>query len=578
LSKGSNEAHIKINNRMKNYSIPVNGEQAKAYELVALAKQNIATSSSKEEMRKVAEEFGSLGLTKWQALSLCFNYYQKDKVIPVAEKMSIFKEGVLNPKRNENCSEVLKTKEAKPFWEIDTKKGRRNIILETSDIVGLLTELGYYKFNKSKTGNVKLEGKILSEVDASDMQESVKSYLCKIDPRKLKKVKSHKEVWEFIINKKHLFNGTTLSYLPVLKESFHRDKKDEINLYLNYGYLLITSERIQYKSYVEMDGVVWKESIVKAPFSALNYSVSEYEIFLGNTQDNDKKRMDNTMKVIGHLMHRYNFHSNMKIACFTDELISMDANGGTGKNLTLELLAFIRSMVTINGKGLNLRNRFALMRVEDYHDIVLLNDIRKDLDLEDLYSHTTEGIETEQKNENSKSKNKTTTGKFAITANYRKLITSGSTRRRVVDVFYSNHYNYTHSVADEFNKEFFVDFNEEEWNQTITFAIRSAQLYLKEGLPENKSIEEESLELNTSREFVEFMDVIVSKEVKINRSGLNVRFKKKTGFKIGDKEFCKWAERYFKVKSIITKGFMNSNGKTYANKSGSYFYEIVANN
>ena len=49
---------------MKNYSIPVNGEQTKAYELVAIAKQNIATSSSKEEMRKLAEEFGSLGLTK----------------------------------------------------------------------------------------------------------------------------------------------------------------------------------------------------------------------------------------------------------------------------------------------------------------------------------------------------------------------------------------------------------------------------------------------------------------------------------------------------------------------------------
>ena len=75
-------------------------------------------------MRKVAEEFGSLGLTKRQALSLCFNYYQNDKIIPVTEKMSIFKEGVLNQKQNENCREVLKTKEAKPFWEIDTKKGQ----------------------------------------------------------------------------------------------------------------------------------------------------------------------------------------------------------------------------------------------------------------------------------------------------------------------------------------------------------------------------------------------------------------------------------------------------------------------
>jgi len=563
---------------MKNYVIPNTQEQTKAYELVAIAKQNIATSSSKEEMKKVAEEFGSLGLTKWQALSLCFNYYQNDKNTPVSEKMSIFKEGVLNPKRNENCSEVLKTKEAKPFWEIDTKKGRRNIIIETSDIVGLLTELGYYKFNKSKTGYVKLEGKILSEVDASDMQESVKSYLHKIDPRKLKKIKSHKEVWDFMINKKYLFSNTTIFCLPVLSESFHRDKKDEINLYLKYGYLLITSERIQYKSYVEMDGVVWKESIVKAPFSALNYSVSEYEIFLGNTQDNDKKRMDNTMKVIGYLMHRYNFHSKMKTACFTDELISGEANGGTGKNLTLELLGYLRSMVTINGKKLNLRNRFAFQLVEDYNDIVLLNDVQRNLSLEDLYSDITEGIEVEKKGLNATSKNRETTVKFAITANYRKLITSGSTRRRVVDVFYSNHYNDTHSVADEFNKEFFVDFNEEEWNQTITFAIRSAQLYLKEGLPENKSIEEESLELNTSKEFVEFMDVIVSKEVKINRSELRVKFEKKTGFKMGSKEFCKWAEKYFKVKRIITKGFENSNGKTYANKRGSYFYEIVANN
>ena len=562
---------------MKNYSIPVNGEQAKAYELVAIAKQNIATSSSKEEMRKLAEEFGSLGLTKWQALSLCFNYYQNDKVIPVAEKMSIFKEGVLNPKRNEINEIDLSSKKAKPFWKIDSKKGQ-GIIIEPSDLVALLSELGYYKFDKSKTRYIKLEGKIISEATANDMQSAVKKYLNEIPVKKLKKVKDHNEVWEFIINKKYLFRDVTLSYLNDLDLDFHRDSKNEINLYLKSGYLKITAENIQFKTYSELKGVIWRESIVKSPFSELNYGKSEYEIFLGNTQDNDKKRMDNTMKVIGYLMHRYNFHSKMKTACFTDELISGEANGGTGKNLTLELLGYLRSMVTINGKKLNLRNRFAFQLVEDYNDIVLLNDVQKNFSLEDLYSDITEGIEVEKKGLNATSKNRETTVKFAITTNYRKLITSGSTRRRVVDVFYSNHYNDTHSVADEFNKEFFVGFNEEEWNQTITFAIRSSQLYLKEGLPENKSIEEESLELNTSREFVEFMDIIVSKEVKINRSELRVKFEKKTGFKMGSKEFCKWAEKYFKVKRIVTKGFINSNGRTYANKRGSYFYEIVANN
>ena len=555
------------------YIIPVTEKQAKAYELASTKPKNY---SSKEEIKKVAQEFGALGLAKWQALSLCFNYYQNDKTISVKEKMLIFKEGILNPKRNTDDEIDLTPKKAKPFWKTDTKKGR-GIVIEPSDLVALLSDLGYYKFNKSKTGYIKLDGKIISEATANDMQLAVKKYLEEIQVKKLKKVKDHNEVWEFIINKKYLFRETTLSYLPNLDLPFHRDAKNEINLYLQTGYLKITSENILFKTYAELEGVVWRESTIEVPFTELNYQKSSYEVFLGNTQKNDKKRISNTMKVLGYLMHRYNFHSKMKIACFTDELISMEANGGTGKNLTLELLGFTRSMVVINGKRLNLRNRFTFQKVEDYHDVILLNDVRKNLDIEDLYSDTSEGIEVEKKGINATSKDRNTTSKFVITANYRKLVSSGSTRRRVVDVFYSDYYNYKFTVADEFQKELFNDFNQDEWNQVITFAIRCCQLYLKEGLPKSKSLEEEALEMSTPNGFVEFMDLVIQKERKIDRSTLRVRFQKESKLKVGSKEFCKWVEEFFKVRNVTTQGFINSNGKTYASKSSNYFYEIIPN-
>lgn len=561
---------------MNSYVIPKTEKQLRAYELVAMAKQKIATASSKEEMSRVAKEFGALGLAKWQALSLCFNYYQNDKTISVKEKMLIFKEGILNPK-NSTVSELKSiSKKAKPFWKTDTKKGQ-GIVIEPSDLVALLSDLGYYKFNKSKTGYIKLDGKIISEATANDMQLAVKKYLEEIPVKKLKKVKDHNEVWEFIINKKYLFREKTLSYLPNLDLPFHRDGKNEINLYLQTGYLKITFENIQFKTYTELEGVIWRESTIEVPFTELNYQKSSYEVFLGNTQKNDKKRISDTMKVLGYLMHRYNFHSKMKIACFTDELISMEANGGTGKNLTLELLGFIRSMVVINGKRLNLRNRFTFQKVEDYHDIILLNDVRKNLDIEDLYSDTSEGIEVEKKGINATSKDRNSNGKFAITANYRKLVSSGSTRRRVVDVFYSDYYNYKFTVADEFQKELFNDFTQDEWNQVITFAIRCCQLYLKEGLPKSKSLEEEALEMSTPNGFVEFMDLVIQKERKIDRSTLRVRFQKKSKLKVGSKEFCKWVEEFFKVRNVTTQGFINSNGKTYASKSSNYYYEIIPN-
>lgn len=561
---------------MKSYVIPKTIKQLRAYKLVAMAKQNIATSSSKEEMSRVAEKFGSLGLTKWQALSLCFSYFQNEKAISVNEKMSIFKEGILNPKRNLIDMIESTSKKAKPFWKVDIKQGR-GIVIEPSNLVALLSELGYYKFTKSKTGYIKLEGKIISEATANDMQIAVHNYLNDIPDKKLKKVKDHNEVWEFIINKKYLFREVTLSYLPSLNLEFHRDTKNEIHLYLKTGYLIITSKNIQFKTYAELDGVIWSESVVKAPFTELNYGKSDYEVFLGNTQKNNDRRVANSMIVLGYLMHRYNFHSKMKIACFTDELISREANGGTGKNLTLELLGFIRSMVVINGKRLNLRSRFTFQKVEDYHDIILLNDVRRNLDIEDLYSDTSEGIEVEKKGINATSKDRNTTSKFVITANYRKLVSSGSTRRRVVDVFYSDYYNYKFTVADEFQKELFNDFNQDEWNQVITFAIRCCQLYLREGLPKSKSLEEEALEMSTPNGFVEFMDLVIQKERKIDRSTLRVRFQKESKLKVGSKEFCKWVEEFFKVRNVTTQGFINSNGKTYASKSSNYFYEIIPN-
>ncbi len=560
---------------MKSFTIPVTKGQINAYQLI---KGKRPTISSKENMKKVAQNFGALGLPKWQALSLAFNYFRNVNSVSTQEKIQVLKNGILEHTESNKALIEEQDKAFKPFWKIDTKRGFAKVIVEPSDLVGLLTKLGFYKFKYAKSGYVKLEGNIITEIDLDDMQESVKEYLYKIPSKKLKKIKSHSEVWDFIINRKYLFRQTTTSYLPFLNEEFHRDKKDEINLYLENGFLKITHDNFLFKPYCDLQGIVWKNSIVKAPFTKLDYSLSNYEQFILNTQNGDLERMKNVMKILGYLVHRYNFHDKMKIICLTDEIISSEANGGTGKNLTLELLKFIRPTVTINGKRLNSRSQFVFQMVEDYHDVILLNDVRRNFNVEDLYSDISEGIEIEKKGINAKTKERDNTGKFVFTTNYRKLISSGSTRRRIVNVFYSNYYNSEFTVADEFRKMFFVDFDEKDWNQTFTFAIKCCQLYLKEGLPKSKSFIDETLELNTSKEFVLYMDEKLKKETRISRSKLRIDFQKEIEMNISAKEFCKWTEEYFRAKNIITKGFVNSNGKTYASKQSYYYYEIVPNN
>ena len=155
--------------------------------------------------------------------------------------------------------------------------------------------------------------------------------------------------------------------------------------------------------------------------------------------------------------------------------------------------------------------------------------------------------------------------KILASTNYTIRGQGSSFRDRLFEIEFSDFYNEGHRPIDDFERRFFDDWDDLEWNKFYNFMFECAKIYLSEGLiyPINVNLQLRKLIDSSSREFVEFMDEQNLSEGE-NKKTLYERFQRAYPdfLNLRSNTFTKWIKNYCSLKGL--KLYENrSNGKTY---------------
>ena len=299
-------------------------------------------------------------------------------------------------------------------------------------------------------------------------------------------------VFNSFVSKKKLIDTVFLSTLPTLQVKLHRDTKDKSYVYFLNGFVEVTKNSITLKSYKELNGYIWvgeikqynynpvvdKEALLKFNFIKFLTNVCSNP----ETKEFNKDRYYNVIIAIGRILHRYKDLSNTNAIAIT-EINTEDtgtSHGGTGKGLILQSIGKLRNVVSLNGRAYDPNNKFMFQNVEVDTDIVVMDDVNKRFDFENLFHHITEGLVLEKKNQKSYIFTIEDSPTLVILSNYAISTNSTSAKRRLFEVEIDRYYNDIRTPKSEFNEIFFTDWKDNDWNLFFEFMLNCLQLYLKD--------------------------------------------------------------------------------------------------
>lgn len=445
----------------------------------------------------------------------------------------------LNQENNDDKKEGIK------FWYRENDK----IKIEQRLFVSFLASLGIRKYFLGKDCIVvQINNNIVKEIETVNIKDMVMNYLDQLDEEPEEGIRK-----EFIQNKviamtSQLFNKQCYEFLPSLEGEFIKDTYIESYIFFKNGFVRVTKNGYKIKDYNELNGLIWENQKIEKNFSC-DEMESEFMLLCERICGDDKKRYYALISAMGYLMQGYQNPAKAKAIIFMDEKIDIGSNGGSGKSLVGTGIGHVRKTIRY-GKNFSF-DRFSYQAFEPGTYIMEFNDIRKNFSFEMLFTNITDNIVVEKKNKNQIILPLSDAPKILISTNHAIKGIDESTLRREFIIEFSDHYNMRHTPEDEFNKRFFDDWNEEEWNIFFNSMIRCIQFYLANGLLDYDRINlnKKNLAEHTSEDFIEFM---TEKEIGIeyNKSTIHKEFVEiyKDYDKLPQKTFTEWIKAYAKMK------------------------------
>lgn len=406
---------------------------------------------------------------------------------------------VVKPISIEKVKEVvkeIKEKTVNEYWARDSKGKIKHVNhLFKWD----LENKGYFKYvPEGATGYifVKFLENIMFDANEDDIKTETLEEL--IDMEDL-------SVFNYFSETTKLFKADYLTMLKKIEpKSLQDDKHTSYLYYLNCA-VKITKDKIQTIPYEELDGFVWENQKIRRNFSLSGYEDCVYEKFIHNISNKDRAIMDSMESTIGYLMHGYK-PATCPAVILNDEMISDNPEGGTGKGIYCKALSYMRNQVVIDGKSFNPNGSFPYQLVQVSTQLLLFDDVNRNMPFEKLFSVITEGMTLEKKNKDAITIPFERSPKIIITTNYAIRGSGNSHERRKWEVELAQHYNKDWTPEDEFGHVMFKDWNESEWLKFDNYMIANLQKYLSRGLIQGKfkNLKERKLVADTNMDFYEW--------------------------------------------------------------------------
>lgn len=408
---------------------------------------------------------------------------------------------------------------------------------------------------------VQVKSSIVSETSIELIKDFVLKYL--------EFEQGDRNVFNKVTSYNSLFTEQYLLMLKSIELDMIKDTQDESVIAFQNGILKVTEDKLELVTYMSGGGFVWESQIIKRDYILREKNDNDYKTFINNISGNKPLAIETC---IGYLLSTYKNRMNNKAVILNDEVISDNPEGGTGKGLFVQGLQQIRKVSILNGKQYDAKNQFANQTISQDSQIIVFDDVKKNFDFESQFSLVTEGITIERKNKDAIKLSVEDSPKLVISTNYAIRGEGNSHERRRHEIEIAQYYGKHLTPEEEFNRELFKGWSEEDFIPFDNYMIYCLQRYLKLGLvkQEAKNLKARKLIAETSLEFKEWIED--SENLK-----LNTRYEKAVTFEsftndyvdfkrwLTRKKFNIWVQKYASYKGLE---FMQGNS------NGSRWFEI----
>ncbi len=424
------------------------------------------------------------GISKSDTESFLVNFdlpdIEKRKTIKSAYDRNVFASARFEPSNN-NYTPNVKTSKSETvgdFWEID-KKGK--VKIDTEKLEKFVNALGFGIYrppsdDRSKFEFIRVKNMIVESCGVIDMKQAVLKYLSK---------KGEKAVYDELQMNGRYFSKSFLDALQIIDVKKARDTKNTCNIFFEGFYYEITETTVTKKSYIDLkEKHLWKNQIAKAKITKyIKEPKTDFDTFIRRALGNNEGKILSLRTTLGYLLHTFKRSSKAIAPYFTELSIGStinEPNGGSGKSLAQSSVGWLRSMVVLDGKDYDPKSQFKFQLVEYYHDVVLLEDV--DIDVKDLFVKITNDFQVRKLHKPTIVIPFLDAAKIGVNSNSQIRSSADSVTRRFVTLTFTDHYNANHFPLDEFEKEFFSEWNQTEWNNFVSWQFQNVQLYMKHGV------------------------------------------------------------------------------------------------
>lgn len=363
-----------------------------------------------------------------------------------------------------------------------------------------------------------------------------------------------REVYELYAKSPGTYTGWgKLDLLKSIELIDDRDSKTSSNFFFKNCYCKITQKGINEISYDQLSYPIWQNRIIKKNYERpKSQDAGQFEVFCKNITGKSGERFEAFKSLLGFLLHRNKEMGEQKAIILYDEKMGLEgkANGRTGKTMIANAIGQCREVEKFDGRYLKNEGSFKNQRINLTSDILVYDDLQKNIKFDIFYSMLTTGIEVEKKGQQSYYINEEKAPKILITSNHYVNGDGGeSDMGRRYEFEISNYYSLQYTPQNEFGNRFFGnEWSDEEWNKFFNFMFQCVQTYLSKGLIKVDSIrlKKSKLQDKTSEDFVEFAEAYFQKDVKLDKrqlledfSTLYPHFKHLT-----TNMFTRWSQEY----------------------------------
>ncbi len=450
-------------------------------------------------------------------------------------------------------------------WKFNnaTEKYYKEYAINLLQLYNFLEANGFYRFRLPNTKSgyiyIRVRDNVVEEIDHVEIKAFVNKFL---EERKMEP-----EIRNTFFKARNHLAENSLSNLSLIEIDFTDYTRDGQYLFFKNKTWYVSKAGIQEFKPDEVQQKVWADEVIqhnvaaaeKPPFEVtwveeeqeysikfnnkdclfLKYLMNTSRIYWREQKELREKGEDlsdqlkqeqhqhliNKIYSLGYLMHRYKDPDRPWAVFAMDNKLSDDgeSHGGSGKSIAYKAVRYFMKYVTLEGRNPRLTdNPHIWENVTNHTDYILIDDANQYLKFDFFYSALTGEMNVNPKHGKQYEIPFEEVPKMAITSNFGLRNTDPSTERRLLYTVFSDYYHFNKdgeyerswSPADEFGKNLFLDFTEEEWNAFFNTMATCLQVYLNFGKiePPMENVHKRNLVVAMTNPFKEWAEVYFSED------------------------------------------------------------------